>query len=487
MVGAKHADSRLGKVTAQTTSDFLWVDSNEPDRTAFKTRLAFVRARTHRRKKEAQLQELKAWVRPWSHDNRSGINPGATETTRVACPPLSHGPRMGVVDGVLNLPLNTDQDLNLYFDHFEAHCSKSYLPLSHQHTIWFIRLALSQPALLKIILSISAFHRSVGLSIRDANPGTIQATTRDGLQLRGEAIKSLRQALENPVHVPSEAILLVVMHLVFVEGAEGNLEAAEAHMDGVRRIIEVLGGFESLAYPLMTLVHCCEFIKSAIGAPIIFSISPKWARKLFRESAFLQDKTYCTDSPMGTRFFTSPWSSTLNPTLISVLHALRRIIIFQTRQAQLPPTAAGPSEINYLVLVVHQLHSLGHAAVLPPFEEIVRHAVHMQILIQLWTLYGMPVADISASILRRSLIRNFAAVKADPKLLFWVLFIGALTAREPSCAAWFRIQLGRARHMLDLQSWPDALAVLCGFFYVSLPLGDPGKFLWMQLQQDGRG
>lgn len=71
--------------------------------------------------------------------------------------------------------------------------------------------------MLKTFLSIGAFHRAIGLSLRDAPPQTIQKTVQDGLQLRGDAIKSLRQVLGQPGYRYSEAILIAMAHLLYIE------------------------------------------------------------------------------------------------------------------------------------------------------------------------------------------------------------------------------------------------------------------------------
>lgn len=97
------------------------------------------------------------------------------------------------------------------------YCSKDYLPLDTQKGEWLMRLSLSQPALLQIILALSAFHRAIGLSLRGSSPGFIQSATRDGLQLRCEAIKTLRRGLDEPHNVYFEAILATMIHLTYVE------------------------------------------------------------------------------------------------------------------------------------------------------------------------------------------------------------------------------------------------------------------------------
>ena len=65
--------------------------------------------------------------------------------------------------------------------------------------------------------NISPQCRAIGLSLRGSSPGFIQSATRDGLQLRCEAIKALRRGLDEPHNVYFEAILATMIHLTYVE------------------------------------------------------------------------------------------------------------------------------------------------------------------------------------------------------------------------------------------------------------------------------
>ncbi|KAJ5832564.1 hypothetical protein N7474_000875 [Penicillium riverlandense] len=243
--------------TSKTSTDFLWVgpDEDPQDRTAARAKQAFIRTRYHRRKKETQLQNLKSSVKPFPTENRLVRSQEALVPVAYT-PVLGQATNLDVLDGVLSLSLRTDQNTNLYFHHFKFYASKAYLPLySDGLKMSLLQMAFAEPATLKTFLSIAAFHRAIGLSLRDASPQTVQKSVQDGLQLRGEAIKSLRQVIGRPSYRYSEAILMAMVHLLYIEGAEGNVEAVDAHMKGLKRMIEAQGGIDKLGYRAETLVY----------------------------------------------------------------------------------------------------------------------------------------------------------------------------------------------------------------------------------------
>lgn len=239
------ASNRRSKAV-KPNDDFFWINESENDRDplAFRAKQSFIRARYHRRRKEIQSRNLEVSMKPL---------PFRHQTTALSIPlPLvmARSPRLGIVDSVLSTPIDTDQDANLYFHHCEwvysccladclphniltsrgsvnvfcltavsdkDYCSKDYLPLDSQKSEWLMRLALGQPALLQILLALSAFHRAIGFSVRGSSPRVVQSAVRDGLQLRCEAIKTLRRGLSEPHNVYFEAILATMIHLTYVE------------------------------------------------------------------------------------------------------------------------------------------------------------------------------------------------------------------------------------------------------------------------------
>jgi hypothetical protein len=241
----KDASDRRTKAV-KPNDDFFWINESENngDALAFRAKQSFIRARYHRRRKEIQSRNLEDAMKPpsFKHQNNHASIPLPLAVAR--------SPQLGIVDSVLSTPIYTDQDVNLYFHHCECvyscclvdclphniltgwgsvkvccltpvsdkhYCSKDYLPLDSQKSEWLMRLALSQPALLQILLALSAFHRAIGFSLRGSSPRVIQSAARDGLQLRCDAIKALRRGLGEPHNVYFEAILATMIHLTYVE------------------------------------------------------------------------------------------------------------------------------------------------------------------------------------------------------------------------------------------------------------------------------
>lgn len=241
----EHASNRPTKAV-KANDDLFWVNEaeNNEDPLAFRAKQSFIRARHHRRRREIQLRNLKVSMKhlPFRHQK----SPFSIPLPLV----VARSPQLGIADSVISTPIYTEQDMNLYFHHCEwvysccladclphdiltslrsvkvfcltavsdkYYCSKDYLPLDSQKSEWLMRLALSQPALLQIILALSAFHRAIGFSLRGSSPGVIQSAARDGLQLRCEAIKTLRRGLGEPQSVDFDSILATMIHLTYVE------------------------------------------------------------------------------------------------------------------------------------------------------------------------------------------------------------------------------------------------------------------------------
>ncbi|CAI7669946.1 unnamed protein product [Penicillium pancosmium] len=288
-------DTKTKNLVIRPPGDFLWVDYQDDKsqgRELSRSKQAFVRTRHHRMRREKQLQQLKS---PPDHQGPSPSDSSSTasstsstssttatkparNTTRVPkheedyddnvleCrnhyqafqqfPLINNSIGAGVLDGSPALAVAIDQNPNIYFQHYRIHSSRSCFPLcSSGVVVWFWQKALEDPALMQIKLSISASHRAAILESCGAPPEMIRKPAQDALRLRVGTIKSVQELLQNKAKIYAGSTIFIISHLIVAEGMEGNVEAVEAHINGMDKIIAGAGGLDALDFGLLAMVY----------------------------------------------------------------------------------------------------------------------------------------------------------------------------------------------------------------------------------------
>lgn len=178
-------------------------------------------------------------------------------------------------------------------------------------------------------------------------------------------------------------------------------------------------------------------MKGLLDSPLEFYISPNWEHRVRNYSLSLNQECG-THSLLGSRFFSSPWSREIHPVLQRIIQSLRQII---PRFANLPNYSllnSISSEHDYVVLLAHSLLSLGRDHPLDPFQDTLRRAIQVYMAIRMWKFEGMSCAEKTVDTLRCSLARSFTIIQnKSPDLLFWMLFMGCLGAKQRACYIWF--------------------------------------------------
>lgn len=70
---------------------------------------------------------------------------------------------------------------------------------------------------------------------------------------------------------------------------------------------------------------------------------------------------------------------------------------------------------------------------------------------------------------------------ANARLLFWINFMGAMTAQDNSKRVWFREQLVFLRDFLNIVEWIEAQAILKDISFIPKVHGDPSRLVWEAL------
>ncbi|KAJ6018326.1 hypothetical protein N7451_001705 [Penicillium sp. IBT 35674x] len=108
---------------------------------------------------------------------------------------------------------------------------------------------------MQIKLSISASHRAAILTASGASTAIVQKPAQDALRLRVGTIKSLQSLLQSAATVYSEQTIFIIAHIITAEALEANSEAAEMHMNGLKRIIAASGGMNILGHGTLAMLY----------------------------------------------------------------------------------------------------------------------------------------------------------------------------------------------------------------------------------------
>ncbi|KAJ5570001.1 uncharacterized protein N7459_009431 [Penicillium hispanicum] len=491
-------------------SEFLWVNEREEKREArafFRKKQAFLKTQHHRKRREEEMQRQKAPAMPATADvalqkariTAGGQFPHQHSQKRCSSPPVGpilHRPLdIGVLEAFPIHSIHLKQSVNVYLKHYDVYTSKCCFPFSSTDmTAWFWKQALDQPATASILLSVGASHRAANLWASGAPVQIVHELLQDAFQLRSQTIELIQKLLLNPAGVYKESNVLLIAHLLGIEAAEGNLEAARLHADGLKSIVDGMGGLDSLNHYTATLVYCADLIASCTRNSLPrFHITPKWRQRVQKESViFNQQNHNSKSSPLGARFLTSFWSRDLHPELKFTLQLFRQFILCHHS-----PTGFGltrnsgpqlsPLETDCLVFLDHLLLWLSADQSLKPYEQTLLLSLLLYSEIQIWTFLGMPCMKQRVQGIQNSLRRSLLTLQSTaPDLLFWVLFITGLASRGLTQQSWFLAHLTEITEKLHIEDWDSAYAVLEEFFYVSGPTDDEAKYLWdLVLQRRG--
>jgi hypothetical protein len=126
-------------------------------------------------------------------------------------------------------------------------------------SIWWWQRAVSQPALLQALLFLTAGHHATLESNNGVSSTAIEKSIKDSLRLRGNTLKTLNDILQDPIKAVAESTTLIVASLVAIEAVDANFEAVHAHMKGLKRLINLLGGLDALDH--MTLSKIYQYVQ----------------------------------------------------------------------------------------------------------------------------------------------------------------------------------------------------------------------------------
>ncbi|KAL2848721.1 hypothetical protein BJX68DRAFT_276253 [Aspergillus pseudodeflectus] len=529
---------------AVTGSSFLFIDSQSDQSissAASKQKRAFLQREFRRKQKEASIQRLKSSIQPFraqlplryeAATTTPGLDDGVEQTSGLAAVAAADGdyanhtsskPKQIVriqspmslvsqafVDPFSSSAVEMTSSMNSYFDHFRIHTIKHCYPLdATRMSMWYWQKAIAQPALLQALLCSTAGHQLILNTVEGVPTLTFQNSTKEFLRLRGDALKTLNGVLRDSMRAVAESTILVIASLVAIEAISATVEAAEAHNKGLKSLVDVFGGIEALDHMTLSKVYQSDVLRAILtNTRPAFPMSPKWRSEILQETKVFQsvdfllpfyNTTNTNDpdnplteimkilSPLGTSFFKAPWYMSLDPSMKSFLHVMKRLIQYY-EIAQLTPSIVMPTDNDLFLLLEYQLVNVTYPVSHNGFNEPLRLALLIYLNMRIWHLHSFPYMAYLTGYLRTALEGVLARLRGDdPRLLFWILFIGDMASLGHEGHSWFVEKLAEiAYEHLGIRGWSEAREVLVGYFYMDQPGDSGGEDLWGEVLLGGR-
>ena len=286
--------------------------------------------------------------------------------------------------------------------------------------------------------------------------------------------------------------------------AQAHVDAVNAHLSGVERIINKLGGLENMGIRTLSAIYSyvhqltqtnmdtnipsCDVMKGMIqDAPPRFKISQKYEYWIRENSNCIGQHNNPTPntSLIGSHFFTSPWSDDLPTELRTILRIFQSIIPCHEKMVE-EDKRQMPVENDCLIFMVHRLYSLRYNTTLTPFQDVICISVMIYAITRIWGIHGKPCMVFIAQNFRALLEYCYEDVLgAAPDLLFWALFLGGVVSVDTGAHGWF---LGRLRAWAGnhgVCEYEEAAGIWGRFFFVSRRRDESARKLWRSVLEYG--
>ncbi|KAL3448428.1 hypothetical protein BJX65DRAFT_274703 [Aspergillus insuetus] len=500
---------------------FLWIDSQADDgkgSTVRKQKQAFVVKKIHEERKKASIERLKATKPPAPVPGkptpslaieRSGSIQGAITDGRegqeeedIPRPTPEEAIAMaeswslmpylsqGFMDPFNCYSIDMTSTMHMYLDYFRIHGTAAAYPLNETSMGVFLwKNAITIPALLNILLYFSAKHLTVLGSKNGVSAERTEFHTKDSWRLQGNALKHLNNLLQDPKRAVSQPTIITIACFITIESSMANLEAVEAHLKGLKRLVDVIGGLDSLAHMTLSRLYQCDVKGASVRqSRPMFPMSSRFRSGIIHESKVLRlDQTYETPpalTTLGTRFASAPWFADIDMKLQASVEICRRIILY-FESARIHPELGTPTDNDLLVCTEHQLHSLSF-----PVGNSLNEPLRLSLLIYLntrvWHLGKLPIMGRLVGPLKQSLVQQLPLFQAiAPDIIFWILFMGGMAARAYPVYPWFVTRLAETAALLGVREWREVRALLGEFFYTDQPEETTAEDLWDEVLLDG--
>ncbi|EAW17781.1 uncharacterized protein NFIA_077140 [Aspergillus fischeri NRRL 181] len=280
-----------------------------------------------------------------------------------------------------------------------------------------------------------------------------------------KTLQYLQQSLENRAEATKSSTMTVVGLLSLAGIIAGDLESAAKHMDGLHRMVELRGGWDSLA-DRETIEHKAKtidlYLAAGTGSKLRFVEDISWGPHL-------------AHGRLATRFpelkMVSPRPDTR---LLNVWADIREFSTLANKATTTGVKLAVTSFLQFSRSAPYRLLSLQCAH---PFHELLRLsmlAFLKPLLIQIPGI-GRQMTYLAEKLKASLLEQTSPPLVEQASLLLWSLFVTCLSIFEEQDQEWLRALVVQTVHTLGLRTWADTRAVLKSFLWVDLMLDQAGE------------
>ena len=269
--------------------------------------------------------------------------------------------------------------------------------------------------------------------------------------------------------------------------------ALTAHSNGLRHMLELLGGEHNLSHLVSAHVQLTTLKSSLVQqTPPPFKLRPHIQCRfdaLIGVITNLEESAFPT--VLGSGFFSCAVSSEVCPVIQGCLRYMTQFIVHIER-AKAMRKASNPPNVEDFIALEHVLISMPYQISLSAMDECIRLALLLYSNIAIWKtplwfswvvslLSGLKIALLSLE------WQNIATEHVE--LLFWILFMGrhaASAGQEIEELTWWSIKLKCLLSDLRLEEWGQARQILEKFFFVEELCGKSWRLTWEAVMTQGK-
>ncbi|EAW11916.1 uncharacterized protein ACLA_006740 [Aspergillus clavatus NRRL 1] len=365
--------------------------------------------------------------------------------------------------------------------------------------IWCGQQATTQPAIFYGVISMSASHRfHIDYNHRTNDPQAGQWMLQ-ALEFRAKIIQSLKQTINDIATTNVDLAIVTIAMLICVEASNANLAEMDIHMAGLQQLIQSAGGIGRLDLSTISFLIGMDILWAIVKctSPAL-PLPPKYLEYALNhpsltihpynpvEEDLLSIPRGNIFHDLGSRFVHSAWAGILDRSFRAAIENFcNRIVHYEAdEQRQQRDRIVTYGDNNPWNISQRYILSLSYEHLGPgDIREPLRRSMLTYSMARYCKFGSFPCMDEIAGALRESLVPRldtFLSTASD--LLFWILYVGALTARESSeHYLWYCAHFSSVSSTLGVLDFTDARALLEQFFYIHRPADRAAEKVWQSV------
>ena len=377
---------------------------------------------------------------------------------------------------------------------------------------WIVQLAFSEPRVLYAVLACASAEMLARTGqLKQGSPETtyrekdiatynkgdvLSRMIPDFVDYKVKAIKILNEKMSIPEQAIETPTVYAIIQLLGIEIVSGNAGEIAVHLDGLRRLLYLRGGYHGLPATVLEIILTACYMVAIMTETMPLSPPPLKLRAVAPStSALIADNTDPHLQSMAIGILDAEVRTRFSAKLIEAFQDLREVTLyrefFHTHNCRI-----SAAEDEYFVLKSYHLR---YVAISIPFDDNTssnepkmlgfQEACRLALLI-FWNANLMSATPSSAffrylttalkAALEKSELKTFWHPNTD--LLMWVLFLGAHISAGQSERPWYVLNLARGSWLKGLREKDDFRALLMRFYYIDRVYAKSLQDIWEEVK-----